>query len=63
MREHEVPPEDRIAVSPREAARLLQMSVPLLYGLLNSGRLPSVKVGSRRLISVRALHQFMGDET
>lgn len=51
----------RIAVSPREAARLLGVSVPTVYTLLNAGHIPSVKCGARRLISVRALHQFIGD--
>lgn len=54
-------PIEKIAVSPREAARLLSVSVPTFYELLNSGRIPSVKVGARRLISVAALHEFMGD--
>lgn len=52
---------DRIAVSPREAARLLGLSVPTLYDLLNSGRIPSVRVGSRRLIAVEALRRLVGE--
>ncbi len=48
----------RIAVSPREAAVALGVSVPTLYLLLDSGRIPSVKCGSRRLIAVQALHRF-----
>lgn len=55
--------EDRIAVSPREAARRLGVSVPTFYTLLNNGTIPSVKVGARRLISVKALHRFMGDDS
>ncbi len=50
---------DRIAVSPREAARLLSVSVPTMYELLNSGRVPSVKVGHRRLVSVAGLHALV----
>lgn len=52
---------DRIAVSPREAARLLGISVPTMYVLLNSGQIPSVRANARRLISVQALHAFIGD--
>lgn len=50
---------DRIAVSPREGASLLGISVPTMYELLNSGRVASVKVGARRLIPTAALHALM----
>lgn len=50
---------DRLAVSPREAARLLGVSVPTIYELLGSGRVHSVKVGTRRLVSVAALRAFV----
>lgn len=48
----------RIAVSPREAAQLLGVSVPTIYSLLNSGELASRKVGARRLIAVDELRHF-----
>lgn len=50
---------DRIAVSPREAADLLGVSHMTVYELINSGRLPSVKVGARRLIAVSALRALV----
>ena len=58
MSDSELP---RITVSPREAALMTGLSVPTIYQLLNSGRLASVKVGTRRLIPVRALHALLGD--
>lgn len=53
--------DEPLAVSPAKAAELLGLSKPSVYVLLNSDRLPSVKVGARRLISVEALHDFLGD--
>ena len=44
-----------LALSPAQAARALSLSRPSLYGLLNSGQLRSVRVGSRRLIPVAPL--------
>lgn len=55
--------DHRIAVSPREAAELLGVSVPTMYELLNSGRVPSVKVGARRLIATSALRALVEPET
>lgn len=53
------PLSERIAVSPRQAAVLLGISVQLMYDLLNSEAIPSVKAGQRRLISTTALRTFM----
>lgn len=49
----------RIALSPAEAADALGLSKPSIYLLLNSGRLPSVRAGARRLIAVSALQRFV----
>ena len=49
------------AVSVEEAARLLSLSRTALYDLLDSGRLRSVNVGSRRLIPTVALDDFLAD--
>lgn len=48
-----------LALSPAQAARALSLSRPSLYGLLNSGQLRSVRVGSRRLIPVAALRALL----
>lgn len=52
-------PTEPIATSPREAARLLGVSVPTMYELLMSGRVRSIKVGNRRLVSVASLREFV----
>jgi excisionase family DNA binding protein len=46
------PPLKPLAVSPRDAARLMGVSRSRVYQLLNSGELPSHKDGRRRLIFV-----------
>lgn len=53
-------PPGAIALSVREAAEQLGVSRATVYGLINSGNLPSVKIGSRRLISREALREWLG---
>ena len=47
------------AVAVEEAARLLGLSRTSLYELLESGRIRSIKVGSRRLVPTAALDEFL----
>jgi excisionase family DNA binding protein len=47
-------------VSTAEAARLLGVHRATVYDLINSGALPSVKIGRRRMISVYSLKAFIG---
>lgn len=47
-----------IAVSVDDGARLLSVSRAHLYKEVLSGRCPSVKIGNRRLLSVRALREW-----
>jgi len=49
----------RIAVSPGEAARLSGIGRTKLYQALNSGALPSFKIGSRRLIRISELDAWL----
>jgi len=51
----------RIAYSPRESAKILGVSVPKMYDLLNSGEIKSRKTGTRRLIPFTELERFMGE--
>ena len=51
-----------LAVSPRAAAQLASVSVPTMYSMLLDGRVRSVKVGARRLVSVRSLRTFIDGE-
>jgi excisionase family DNA binding protein len=47
-------------VSPAEAARLSGIGRTKLYQALNSGALPSFKIGSRRLIRISELDAWLG---
>jgi len=51
-----------LAVSPRKAARYLDVGHDAIYQLLNQGRLRSVKLGRRRLIPMSELQRFLSDE-
>lgn len=46
---------DRLALSPREAAKALGVGHDLVYSLMAKDRLRSVRIGSRRLIPKSAL--------
>ncbi len=48
-----------IAVSPSEAARLCSIGRTTLYAALSSGQLKSVKIGTRRLITIDALRAWL----
>ena len=54
------PPDDRLAYSVDEAARLTGLSRDLLYDEMRRGNLAYVKVGRRRLITRQHLQQFLG---
>ena len=41
-----------------DAARFLSVSKSLIYKLINSGVLPSVKIGNSRRIPIRAAHEL-----
>jgi excisionase family DNA binding protein len=51
--------QDRLAVSPAEAAQLAGVGRTLLYEALGSGALPSLKIGKRRLILMDALRAWL----
>lgn len=48
-----------IAVSPDEAARLAGIGRTTLYAALAKGDLPSIKIGTRRLIRVDAIREWL----
>ncbi len=48
-----------LAVSPNEAARLCSIGRTTLYAALSSGELKSVKIGTRRLITLEALREWL----
>lgn len=48
-----------LAVSPNEAARICSIGRTTLYAALSSGELKSVKIGTRRLILLDALRDWL----
>ena len=52
-----------LAVGTTEAARLLGVSRPTLYQLLNRQDFPSFRVGNRVLISVAGLQAWIDQQT
>jgi excisionase family DNA binding protein len=55
------PPAQPRAVSPRKAARYLDVGDDAIYQLLGQGRLRSVKLGRRRLIPLTELKRFLAE--
>jgi excisionase family DNA binding protein len=54
--------EPRLAFSPDETAQLLGVSPELVFDLLRSGQLKSVKAGRRRLISRANIDAFLAGD-
>jgi excisionase family DNA binding protein len=52
-------PGDRLAYSVDEAAAITGLSRDLLYDQMRAGRLASLKVGRRRIITRRHLEAFL----
>lgn len=48
-----------LAVAPSEAARLCSIGRTTLYAALSSGELKSIKIGTRRLITIDALRTWL----
>lgn len=55
--------DGRLAVNPREAAALLGIGEGLAYAKINNGSLPSIKLGSRRVVAVAAIEKLLAGET
>ena len=51
-----------LAVSPNEAARLCGIGRTTLYAALASGDLKSVKIGTRRLIRLEAIREWLAQK-
>ena len=50
---------DRLAVSPAEAARLVGIGRTKIYEAISAGELKSLKIGSRRLVAIEALRDWL----
>lgn len=55
--------QERLTVSPTEAARLLGISRPLLYTLMRRTDFPAFHCGSRVLISTAGLEEWIAKQT
>jgi excisionase family DNA binding protein len=55
-------PHATMAISVEQAARTAGLGRTLLYSLITSGELPSVKIGKRRLIRVEALARWLASQ-
>ncbi len=55
-------PKERLVISVEEARRLLGLSRGLMYDAVNSGQVPSIRIG-RRILIPRALLGKMLDRT
>ena len=51
--------ESKVLVSVDEAAALLSLGRTMVYTLMMSGDLPSIKIGRMRRIPVAALHAYV----
>lgn len=56
------PGEPRLAFSPDETAQLLGISPELVFDLLRTGQLKSIKAGRRRLISRANIDAFLAGD-
>jgi excisionase family DNA binding protein len=51
--------DGRLALSPTEAARRIGIGRTHLYSLIKSGALKTVRLGKRRLITIRAIEECL----
>lgn len=60
-RRFDVPIRKRRAYSLAEVAGLTGFAMSTLYKLIQSGRLKSIKIAGRRLVTSRALDELLGE--
>jgi excisionase family DNA binding protein len=54
---------DPLLIRVEEAARLLSLSRSMIYEMMNSGELPSVRCGAARRIPLAALRSWVEQQT
>ena len=52
---------NKLAYKPSEVCEALGLSLPVVYELINSGHIRSLRVGRRILVPVDALAEFLGE--
>tara|TARA_R100001594_G_scaffold146125_1_gene197131 strand:- start:1290 stop:1475 length:186 start_codon:yes stop_codon:yes gene_type:complete len=53
--------EDRLLLSVNDAMYMMSISRGTFYGLINSGQLESLKIGSKRLIPKDSIEKYIED--
>lgn len=53
--------EDRLLLSVNDSMYMMSISRGTFYGLINSGQLESLKIGSKRLIPKDAIEKYIRD--
>ena len=49
----------KISLSITEAAKAIGVSRTSIYELINAGKIKSIKIGARRLVPVKNIHEFI----
>lgn len=57
--ERELEPVPRLLLTVDQAAEALAVGRDAVYDLMNAGELVSIRIGTRRLVSVEALRRFI----
>jgi excisionase family DNA binding protein len=52
-------PADQVLVRVEDAARMLSLSRSMIYRMMDSGELPSIRRGTARRIPVAAIHAWV----
>ncbi len=55
--------EDRITITPKEAAGMLGLSTATMYKLVHSEGFPSVRIGKKIFVSVEGLKNWVNERS
>lgn len=55
--------ENRITITPKEAAGMLGLSMTTMYKLVHSEGFPSVRIGKKILVSVEGLKNWVNERS
>lgn len=55
--------ENRITITPKEAAGMLGLSMTTMYELVHSEGFPSIRVGKKILINVEGLRNWVNERS
>lgn len=55
--------ENRITISPKEAATMMGISMPTIYELVHRSDFPSIRVGKKILINMEGLKNWINEQS